>query len=239
MPIIGLSVADKDLACSMERTFALLLAEHAAKTENKAGRADFVLQPAAPLEESSYLLLSRPTAQESFWVAESIWAKYPQLGIVYVAKEADDVFAALPYPFFHVARSYALEPDLRAALSKMTRLRTPPPRWHTFLCKSGLTRIKQRQILYLESDRHEIRIHCRQETFSTAQTLSECEQKLGKPGFCRVHKSFLVNLYHVARLEKDCLFLDNGEQIYISRYRYPEVKLQFEDYIRRLDFMDE
>lgn len=26
--------------------------------------------------------------------------------------------------------------------------------------------------------------------------------------------------------------------IFVSRYRYPEVKLQFEDYIRRLDFLD-
>lgn len=239
MPIIGLSVTDQNLACSIARTFALLLAEYTAKTENGADGTDFILRPTASLEEVSFLLLSRATAQESIPAAETIWAEYPRIGIIYVAQEADEVFAALPYPFFHVARSYALEPDLRAALSKMTRLRPPKPHWHTFLCKNGLTRIKQRQILYLESDRHEIRIHCEQETLSTAQTLAECERKLGKPGFSRVHKSFLVNLYHVARLEKDSLFLDNGEQIYISRYRYPEVKRQFEDYIRRLDFMDE
>ena len=39
------------------------------------------------------------------------------------------------------------------------------------------------------------------------------------------------------RMDRDSVTLDNGEKLYISRYRYPEVKLQFEGYIRHLDFL--
>lgn len=188
--------------------------------------------------ERGLLLLSDSTAQESFDHAEKIWAEQPRLFIIYVAREPEEVFAALAYPFFHVIRGYALEQDLRAAIRKMERTRPPGPQWQSFLCRNGLVRVKQKDILYLESDRHEIRIHCIDEILITTETLAQCEKKLGQSGIVRIHKSFLVNLYHVMRLEKECLTLDNGERIYISRYRYPEVKRKFEDYIRHLEFLN-
>ena len=44
-------------------------------------------------------------------------------------------------------------------------------------------------------------------------------------------------MYHIRCLEKSNVLLDNGERLYISRQRYPEVKFQFENYIRHLDFI--
>ena len=44
-------------------------------------------------------------------------------------------------------------------------------------------------------------------------------------------------MYHIRCLEKENVLLDNGERLYVSRRRYPEVKLTFENYIRHLDFM--
>lgn len=72
---------------------------------------------------------------------------------------------------------------------------------------------------------------------TTTEPLSQCEEGLKDGGFARIHKSFLASLYHVNRMERDSLTLDNGEKLYISRYRYPEVKLQFESYISHLEFL--
>lgn len=240
VPIIGLCIADKALSEETERIIELLLVgiERNNESADAQDRQTFEIQNPPDLKAASFLVLSEDTAQESFARAEKIWAEQPWLSIIFVAREPEAVFAALPYPFFHVVRGYALEQDLGAAIRKMERVRPPTPRWCSFLCKNGLVRVKQKDILYLESDRHEIRIHCVQEILVTAETLGQCEKKLEGAGFVRLHKSFLVNLYHVARLEKDCAVLDSGERIFISRYRYPEVKLQFEDYIRRLDFLD-
>ena len=70
-----------------------------------------------------------------------------------------------------------------------------------------------------------------------AKTKRECEEKLKGMGFVRTYRSFLVNMYHIRCLEKENVLLDNGERLYVSRRRYPEVKLTFENYIRHLDFM--
>lgn len=240
MTVIGLCIADKTLSAETEHMIELLLAGNAQKKESGDAESwlDFTVQNPADLKTVSYLVLAGTADRESFAHAEEIWAEQPQLPIIFVAQEPEAVFAALPYPFFHVVRGYALEQDLGAAIRKMERVRPPVPRWCSFSCKNGLMRVKQKDILYLESDRHEIRIHCVREVLITSETLAQCEKKLEGAGFVRIHKSFLVNFFHVERLGKECLTLDSGEQIYISRYRYAEVKLQFEDYIRRLDFLD-
>lgn len=240
MPVIGLCIADEELSRETERIIELLLARNSQESEKDASeeRMDFAIQNPADLKTASFLVLAEGTAQESLARAEEIWKEQPWLSVIFVAQEPEAVFAALPYPFFHVVRGYALEQDLNAALKKMERVRPPVQRCCSFLCKNGLVRVKQKDILYLESDRHEIRIHCAAEILITAETLLQCEKKLEGAGFVRTHKSFLVNFYHVARLERELLVLDNGEKIYISRYRYPEVKRQFEDYIRHLDFLD-
>lgn len=163
------------------------------------------------------------------------------LSIICVVQSPEEVFAALPYPFFHVVREFCLEQDLGVALCKIERTGSLLPRWCSFHGKNELMRIRLKEILYLESDRHEIKIYTQnytQETsYLTVETLAQCEEKLRALGFVRIHKSYLVNLYHVAKLEKDCLTLDCGRQLYISRYRYTEVKSQFESYIRHLDFL--
>ncbi len=200
-----------------------------------------------------FLILACGTAEKTFAAAEGLWEKTPGLSIVCVARRPEEVFAALPYPFFHVIRDFALEQDLGAVLSKIERAGSLLPRWCAFQGKDGLVRVRLKEILYLESDRHEIRVHmeenrtslrdapgeqgARAGAFLTVETLAQCEEKLRAFGVARIHKSFLVNLYHVAKLEKDRLALDSGRQLYISRHRYPEVKLQFESYIRHMGFL--
>lgn len=192
-------------------------------------------------DQMHFLILSCKTIDKTFTVAETLWKKNPVLSIICVVQSPEEVFATLPYPFFHVVREFCLEQDLGVALCKIERTGSLLPRWCSFQGKNELMRIRLKEILYLESDRHEIKIYTqnyRQETsYLTVETLAQCEEKLRAFGFVRIHKSYLVNLYHVAKLEKNCLTLDCGKQLYISRYRYTEVKLQFENYIRHLDFL--
>lgn len=197
-----------------------------------------------------FLILALETAEKTFAAADILWEKNPGLSIVCVVRCPEEVFAALPYPFFHVIREFSLEQDLGAVLRKIERTGSLLPRWCAFQGRNELVRVRLKEILYLESDRHEIRVHMEENrtslreapgreagSFLTVETLAQCEEKLRPYGFARIHKSFLANLYHVAKMEKERLVLDNGMQLYISRHRYPEVKLQFENYIRHMDFL--
>lgn len=198
------------------------------------------------LEKLDALILYTSENDGAFLTAERIWEQRKELPVIFVANSPEEVFAALSYPFFHVVRGYALEQDLEAALCKLNRIRrTVGAGVRSFVCRSvvggkqeteAAVRVSLRDILYIESRRHEIWVHCRTEVFITDQTLSYWEEELKKSGFIRVHKSFLVNLYHVRRLGRESVGLDSGDELLVSRYRYPEVKIRFEDYLRRAEF---
>lgn len=198
------------------------------------------------LEKLDALILYMPEGARAFLTAERIWEQRKELPVIFVANSPEEVFAALSYPFFHVVRGYALEQDLEAALCKLNRIRrSVGAGMRSFVCRSivggkqeteAAVRVSLRDILYIESRRHEIWVHCRTEVFITDQTLSYWEEELKKAGFIRVHKSFLVNLYHVRRLGRESVGLDSGDELLVSRYRYPEVKIRFEDYLRRAEF---
>lgn len=198
------------------------------------------------LEKLDALILYTSESDGAFLTAERIWEQRKELPVIFVANSPEEVFAALSYPFFHVVRGYALEQDLEAALCKLNRIRrTVGAGVRSFVCRSvvggkqeteAAVRVSLRDILYIESRRHEIWVHCRTEVFITDQTLSYWEEELKKSGFIRVHKSFLANLYHVRRLGRESVGLDSGDELLVSRYRYPEVKIRFEDYLRRAEF---
>ena len=75
-------------------------------------------------------------------------------------------------------------------------------------------------------------IYCRGESsqssiFMTGQrhdvisrTLKECEEMLTRFGFCRIHKSYLVNLHHITKYVKGdggYIMLTNGEHLDVSK----------------------
>lgn len=185
----------------------------------------------------SCVVLSCENTDTAFGYARRLWRQEPSLHIIFVAHKAEDIFEALGMPFFHTVRYLELEQDLKAALRKLGRIRISAPGRVSFIGNGQTMLIPCREIFYLDSEHHEIRLHLGEGVLLVKETLSQCEVKLRGRGFVRTDRSFLVNMYHIRCLERENLLLDNGEHLYVSRRRYPEVKLAFENYIRHLDFI--
>lgn len=187
--------------------------------------------------DSSCVILAWGDRQAGFGHAQRLWNREPSMPILYVAHTAEDVLAALRLPFFHTVRFYDLEQDLTTAFRKLERLKSPPAERVCFTRNGSPVLISRKELLYLESEHHNIRLHAGADVFAISETLAQCEEKLKGMGFVRTYRSFLVNMYHIRCLERENVLLDTGERIYVSRRRYPEVKLAFENYIRHLDFL--
>ncbi|MDO4270293.1 MAG: LytTR family DNA-binding domain-containing protein [Eubacteriales bacterium] len=72
--------------------------------------------------------------------------------------------------------------------------------------------------LYLRADGHRCRLHCVGRVFSSRRTLRDYEQAL-PPYFCRVHRSFIVNCYQIARVTATAVYLSNGAEIPLAPKR--------------------
>lgn len=183
------------------------------------------------------VILDREDRDNAFRCAEMLWNRAQTLLIIYVAHKVEDIVAALGMPFFHIVRRFGLEQDLETAFRKLEKVRMSAADKVKFTQNGQTMLISSREILYVESEHHEIRLHLTTEVLTIRENLSQCEERLKSRGFVRIYRSFLVNMYHIRCLEKESALLDNGERIYVSRRRYPEVKLTFESYIRHLDFL--
>ena len=250
MPGVGILCDREALRDILEQTLKLsVLESHLEQTIEDiysfpAGQLSITQLDKEPCRDFPYLILSREDREKAFDLAEMLWQKEPTISIIYVARTTEDVFAALQMPFFHIIREFSLEQDLRAALRKLDRLKQPMLEKVSFLYHNNRVILRRKDILYLESQHHEILIHVKtsgetqdKEIITVTDSLASCEERLNGMGFVRIHKSLLVNMYHVYRLDKESVLLYNRERLYISRYRYAEVKQQLERYIRKLEFM--
>lgn len=79
-------------------------------------------------------------------------------------------------------------------------------------------RIPLQEILYAEADKnHAVRFILTEGEEKFPISLSELEQMEPGGQLIRCHNSYLVNMDHVRRLEKQDFFLDNGKKVPVSR----------------------
>lgn len=85
------------------------------------------------------------------------------------------------------------------------------------------------EVVRLEADDDYVKVYSQQGNFMKKQTLKNFEAGLSSDHFVRVHRSHLVNIMHIERIdpyEKNAhiALLKNGERIPVSRSGYQKVK---------------
>jgi two-component system LytT family response regulator len=82
-----------------------------------------------------------------------------------------------------------------------------------------LVRIKLGELLYIEADDNYLTFFEQKRRTVTRMTLSEAAEKLGNQPFLRVHKSFIVALPKVEKLERNQLFIAGAAIPVSANYR--------------------
>lgn len=93
-----------------------------------------------------------------------------------------------------------------------------------------LTNILVDDILFLESDKHTIYIKMlndKRKQYGCYSTLQNFTQKLEPLGFLRIHKSYLVNMKHIVKLQCSDVTLTNGLTLSVSEKNYSEIKRKY------------
>lgn len=94
----------------------------------------------------------------------------------------------------------------------------------------GTISVPLRNILYLDTEKRNVRLHTTTESVLCVAKIDELEKELADKGFFRCHRSILVNLDAVIRFDSQTIYLQNKERLVLSRYKYPELKRIYFDY---------
>ena len=106
----------------------------------------------------------------------------------------------------------------------------------TVLLEKGRRKIRLllSSILYAETDgKHGVRIILKDEEVNFTAGMAELEQMLPDGQFIRCHNSYIVNLEHVREVSWLTFWMDNGQNLPISRKYYDRCQNAFVSYINR------
>lgn len=89
------------------------------------------------------------------------------------------------------------------------------------------------EILYLKAEKNRTKIYTRYEVFETNFTLKYWWKEFEIFDFFQVHKSYIVSLRHIEKIDIDSLTLHGTEtEIPVARRKISTIKKAFFDYIR-------
>ncbi len=130
-------------------------------------------------------------------------------------------FLLKPVPYF--AFSQELEKSIKRVKSnKNGYILVPSDR--------GLIKVNTKDIVFIESVKHQLFIHTDQEEFTIRDTMKQMESNLAQFNFFRCHSGYLVNLLWVKKIIKDEVIVGN-HTLKISRPRKKEFVEAFMTYI--------
>ena len=90
--------------------------------------------------------------------------------------------------------------------------------------------IRVKDILFIETEKRNIIVHTIEQDYISNRGIDEVETELMDCGFFRCHKSYLVNLERVRKIDKVYAYFANGMKAMISTRKYPEMKEKFFEY---------
>lgn len=85
-------------------------------------------------------------------------------------------------------------------------------------------KIRLSDILYLEAQNQNIAINTKKKTYITRYNLGDFEIELNGKGFFRIHRGYLVSLEKITKLGKNCVHLETGINLPVSRSKEKPLK---------------
>ncbi len=106
------------------------------------------------------------------------------------------------------------------------------PKIITVMRKNSVVAINEKDIVYIESDKHMIHIVTKQDIYDVYEKLSDFRKKLSD-NFESCHKSFIVNMDNVKLLESDKVMLNDDRIIPVSRSKYPAFREKYLTFLKK------
>lgn len=103
----------------------------------------------------------------------------------------------------------------------------------TFEFQEGKRNVCPEAIVYIESNLHKLVFHMSGKNaveYTMYAKLDDIDELLQDTGFCRIHKSYLVNFKYVQSVERYKAVLSDGQSLSISKARYLDARNEFACY---------
>ncbi|MGN0514864.1 MAG: LytR/AlgR family response regulator transcription factor [Lachnospiraceae bacterium] len=151
--------------------------------------------------------------------------------IIFVTAYEQAVFDTFKYAASGFIRKDYLEKELCETLDRVVKKWLGNEYVLDIKTKDGIVWKKESDIMYIETNRHYLMIHCIDGQYVTRAKMEELIGKIKSTDFIQPHKGYLVNCRYGRRLEADSIVLTNDSVIPVSRRNRKAVSELFFRYI--------
>lgn len=120
-----------------------------------------------------------------------------------------------------------MEEELEEAFSKIKEINRKNNYYLTGTNNDITKNILIKNILYIETNGRGSMIHTVDGIYNCGKKINDLETELEEYGFFRCHKSFLINLNLVEKLDKEFVYFQNHKKAYLSVRKYVETKRKY------------
>ena len=166
--------------------------------------------------------------------AHSLRRKSPDIILIFISSSREYVFDAYDVEAFQ----YLLKPidtkKLRNVLRKaVCKTETRSHEYMIISIDRQMKKLFLDDIRYFEIQGRKIDIHTVNGILTYYEQIGVLEKRLQDKGFCRCHKSYLINLKHVDTYNRQEAILDNGDKITLAKRRYDDFTKEVLSYMRK------
>lgn len=152
--------------------------------------------------------------------------------IIFVSSYNDRVYESIKYNPFRFIRKNKLDDEFEEAmLSASYRARMRAKEYYIEF-REFTRKVKVGDILYIESILKKNAMILEDEIVEIKTSMKELENDSIFDCFVKPHRSYLVNISKIARIDKTDIILCNGVHIPLSRNKKSEIKDKFMNYVR-------
>ena len=126
--------------------------------------------------------------------------------------------------------------DLMPAVYLITPLEKDRRLYITFNYKRKTYHIPDREILYLESQQHNIRVVTAKESYTFYGQLSRIQKQMqqGRETFLRIHQSYLVNSRYVYWMDRNTVRTQDGRRFSVSSSYREQAREKYLGYVKQI-----
>lgn len=165
-------------------------------------------------------------------VADWIFNNHINTNVIFVTNRDDMVFQAIHYQPFRFIRKNALDNELEEAILKLIQKLEKEEQILEVPTKEGMEFLPLKNILYIESCKHYLRIRHTDGECEMRGKISNLQTWMCSYGFVQTHRSYLVNMRFMKMVRANEVELDNGEILSVSRDKVQDVKKKQMIYLR-------
>jgi two-component system, LytTR family, response regulator LytT len=171
-------------------------------------------------------------------LAEQIFSSHINTNIIFVTNRDELVFQAIHYQPFRFIRKDELDNELEEAISNLIQKLEKDEQILEVQTKQGIEFLPLKNILYIESCKHYLRIRHVDGECEMRGKISNLEKWMTNYGFIQTHRSYLVNMRFMKMVRTNEVELDNGELLSVSRDKVQDVREKQMIYLRSFAYAD-